>query len=558
MPWKATAGLHHPVRGEHGVAGGVVQHGFLNLFVAAVALHAGALDAGARRRGAGRARPARVRGRPAPRRLARRAGRGRGGRGGARARRLLRQLQLRRAGQRPARRSASSRDRPARLRPGQPAVGDRVARRRAPAAGGRVRGPRGRPRRAGRRASCSTRRRCAARATLNAFLGARPGGVARGARALAAPARRRARRAAEREAVRKPRAAARRRHDAPADRGRRLRRLLLLARARDQHRAASSGPTPSRCCPTTATCRSATTAAPARSSSAARRCAGRTASASRPARSAPTFGPSALLDVEVEMGWVAGPGNALGEPIPADAVREHVFGYVLLNDWSARDIQAWEYVPLGPFLGKSFATLDLALDRHARRARTVPRRRAARAIPSRCRTCARASRGRTTSSWSCCCRRPRMRERGEPPLTVSRTNPRAMYWTVAQQLAHATSNGATIRPGDLFGTGTISGAEPGTPGLVHRADLARRAPAGAARRRDARLPRGRRHGRSSAAARCAANAASASAKWSARSSAERRPGRRQVRRSPTGSPSAPTLRSSRPQAVSPKSARSLA
>ena len=72
--------------------------------------------------------------------------------------------------------------------------------------------------------------------------------------------------------------------------------------------------------------------------------------------SAPEFAPSAMLDVELEMGWFAGPGNALGEPIPAGAVREHVFGYVLLNDWSARDIQAWEYQPLGPFLGKSFAT----------------------------------------------------------------------------------------------------------------------------------------------------------------------------------------------------------
>ena len=75
-----------------------------------------------------------------------------------------------------------------------------------------------------------------------------------------------------------------------------------------------------------------------------------------PDATAPTFGPSQLLDVEIEMGWLAGKASVHGEPVSADAVREHVFGYVLLNDWSARDIQAWEYQPLGPFLAKSFAT----------------------------------------------------------------------------------------------------------------------------------------------------------------------------------------------------------
>ncbi len=182
-----------------------------------------------------------------------------------------------------------------------------------------------------------------------------------------------------------------------------------------------------------------------------------------PGASTPSFGPSRLLDVELEMGWLAGPGNALGEPVPADAVREHVFGYVLLNDWSARDIQAWEYVPLGPFLGKSFATsispwvvtLD-ALEPF----RVAERERDPEPLPYL----------RAREPWAydieleLLLQTPRMRERGEPPLTVSRTNPRAMYWTVAQQLAHATSNGATIRPGDLFGTGTISGPEPGSEG----------------------------------------------------------------------------------------------
>jgi fumarylacetoacetase len=177
----------------------------------------------------------------------------------------------------------------------------------------------------------------------------------------------------------------------------------------------------------------------------------------------PRFGPSRSLDVELEMGWFAGPGNALGAPIPADAVREHVFGYVLLNDWSARDIQAWEYQPLGPFLGKSFATsispwivtLDalepFRVDEPARDPEPLPHLRA-------------------RESWAydveleLLLQTARMREHGSAAEVVSRTGFRAMYWTVAQQLAHVTSNGATIRPGDLFGTGTISGSDQGTQG----------------------------------------------------------------------------------------------
>jgi len=179
--------------------------------------------------------------------------------------------------------------------------------------------------------------------------------------------------------------------------------------------------------------------------------------------SAPEFAPSALLDVELEMGWFAGPGNALGEPILADAVREHVFGYVLLNDWSARDIQAWEYQPLGPFLGKSFATSIspwiVTLDA------LEPFR-----VPEPVRDPEPLPYLRAAESWAydleleLLLQTPRMREHGDDAVSVSRTSFRAMYWTVAQQLAHVTSNGATIRPGDLFGTGTISGSEQGTQG----------------------------------------------------------------------------------------------
>jgi fumarylacetoacetase len=182
-----------------------------------------------------------------------------------------------------------------------------------------------------------------------------------------------------------------------------------------------------------------------------------------PDASAPTFGPSNLLDVEIEMGWVAGAATVHGEPVPADAVREHVFGYVLLNDWSARDIQAWEYQPLGPFLAKSFATsispwvvsLDalepFRVAEPARDPEPLPYLRA-------------------SEPWAydveleMLLRTERMRAQDQPPVTIARTNFRGMYWTVAQQLAHMTSNGSRIRPGDLFGTGTISGSEQGTQG----------------------------------------------------------------------------------------------
>ncbi len=184
-----------------------------------------------------------------------------------------------------------------------------------------------------------------------------------------------------------------------------------------------------------------------------------------PDDSAPVFAPSAMLDVELEMGWIAGAPSVHGEPVAADAVREHVFGYVLLNDWSARDIQAWEYQPLGPFLAKSFATsispwivtLD-ALEPF----RVAERDRDPEPLPYL----------RAREPWAydieleMLLQTPRMRDGGHAPFTIARTNFRGMYWTVAQQLAHVTSNGANVRPGDLFGTGTISGAEPGSEGSL--------------------------------------------------------------------------------------------
>jgi fumarylacetoacetase len=174
-----------------------------------------------------------------------------------------------------------------------------------------------------------------------------------------------------------------------------------------------------------------------------------------PGQADPTFGPSQRLDIEAELGFVVGVGSTLGTPVAITDFAEHVFGVVLVNDWSARDIQAWEYQPLGPFLGKSFATsvsawvTPLAL---------------------------------LDGAWT------EAPPQDPPPLgylaggrdraldldlevelngsVVSRTTARQLYWTMPQQLAHATSNGASVRTGDLMASGTISGAARGSEGSL--------------------------------------------------------------------------------------------
>ncbi|WP_030986060.1 fumarylacetoacetase [Streptomyces sp. NRRL S-1813] len=176
-----------------------------------------------------------------------------------------------------------------------------------------------------------------------------------------------------------------------------------------------------------------------------------------PADEAPTFGPSLRLDIESEVGFVVGTPSTLHRPVALDAFRDHVFGVCLLNDWSARDIQAWEYVPLGPFLGKSFATsvsawitpLD-ALDE----ARTPPPARDVPLLPYL--DDADAEPGGIDI-------RIEVRINGE---TVSRPPFSAMYWTAAQQLAHMTVNGASLRTGDLFASGTVSGPGPDQLGCL--------------------------------------------------------------------------------------------
>jgi fumarylacetoacetase len=174
-----------------------------------------------------------------------------------------------------------------------------------------------------------------------------------------------------------------------------------------------------------------------------------------PDEDAPTFGPTRRLDFELELGFVAGVPTEPGQTVPVEAFADHVFGVVLVNDWSARDIQAWEYVPLGPNLGKSFQTsisawvTPLALLEDSR----------VDAPPQDPPPLPHLAGGR---DWALDVALE-VELNGE---TVSRGNARTLYWTLPQQLAHATSNGARLRTGDLMASGTISGPDPGSEGSM--------------------------------------------------------------------------------------------
>ncbi|GAA1668460.1 fumarylacetoacetase [Glycomyces endophyticus] len=165
------------------------------------------------------------------------------------------------------------------------------------------------------------------------------------------------------------------------------------------------------------------------------------------------FGPSARLDIEAEVGFVVGVGTDLGTPVGPDDFAEHVFGAVLVNDWSARDLQAWEYVPLGPFLGKSFATSVghwvTPLDALAAARTAAPVQ-----DPAPLGYLQEADRFAYDLSLSV---RWNGTEVARPPFA-------GMYWTPAQMLAHLTVNGASLRTGDLYASGTVSGPEPGQRG----------------------------------------------------------------------------------------------
>lgn len=185
----------------------------------------------------------------------------------------------------------------------------------------------------------------------------------------------------------------------------------------------------------------------------------------------PIFAPSRMLDYELEVGCIIGKGNELGQLITIDQAEDHLFGICLVNDWSARDLQAWEYQPLGPFLSKSFATTIspwvVTLEALA---------------PFRCPAFARAaddplplpylsssanqSLGGIDLTLEVLLSSAQMRQKQISPLRLSRSSFQQMYWTVAQMLTHHSSNGCNLRPGDLLASGTVSGDSAETQGCL--------------------------------------------------------------------------------------------
>ena len=180
-----------------------------------------------------------------------------------------------------------------------------------------------------------------------------------------------------------------------------------------------------------------------------------------PDASEPTFGPSIRLDIEAELGFVVGGPAHMGEPVSLAEADEHLFGVTLLNDWSARDIQAWEYVPLGPFLGKSFATSvsPWVTPMAALRAARV-------ALPGQDPAPLPYLAGDGGSAGGTAYGLDVDLEVELNGSVVSRPRYRDMYWSPTQMLAHMTVNGASLRPGDLFGSGTISGPSRDTRGCL--------------------------------------------------------------------------------------------
>ena len=183
-----------------------------------------------------------------------------------------------------------------------------------------------------------------------------------------------------------------------------------------------------------------------------------------PQDSEPSFGPTRRLDYELELGLWIGEGNELGEPIPIGQAADHIAGFCLLNDWSARDFQAWEYVPLGPFLAKNFhSTISpwvitpeaLAPFRAAQPARDAADPKP---LPYLWDEQDQAG-GALALDLSVTLSTTRMRDQGLPDFALSHGPSSNMYWTPAQIVAHHASNGCNLQPGDLLGTGTISGPD---------------------------------------------------------------------------------------------------
>ena len=187
--------------------------------------------------------------------------------------------------------------------------------------------------------------------------------------------------------------------------------------------------------------------------------------------SEPIVAPSRKLDFELELGIWVGAGNALGAPIPIDNALDHIGGYCLLNDLSARDIQAWESQPLGPFLAKNFGSVvspwiitpeALTPFRTSRHVRSAGEPALLRYLDGR----EDAESGAVSIDLEVLISSTRMRDARLPPKRISTTSTRELYWTASQMVTHHTMGGCDLRPGDLIGSGTISGLEPGSAGSL--------------------------------------------------------------------------------------------
>ncbi|MHC4946748.1 MAG: fumarylacetoacetase [Planctomycetota bacterium] len=182
----------------------------------------------------------------------------------------------------------------------------------------------------------------------------------------------------------------------------------------------------------------------------------------------PIFGPCRLLDYELEMGAFIGPGNPLGERIPVDRAPDHLFGLCILNDWSARDVQKWEYQPLGPFNAKNFASTisPWVVTLEALAPFRVPGPPRGADHPPMLEYLRPTDDLGLDITVEVRLASAAMRERGLEPVRVSRANVRNLYWTVGQMVAHHTSTGCNLRAGDLLGTGTVSGPTEGERGCL--------------------------------------------------------------------------------------------
>lgn len=176
----------------------------------------------------------------------------------------------------------------------------------------------------------------------------------------------------------------------------------------------------------------------------------------------PVFGPCRLMDIELEMAFFVGPGNKLGNPVPISEAQDHIFGLVLMNDWSARDIQKWEYVPLGPFLGKNLGTTIspwvVPMEALMPFAISNPDQSEPELLPYLKHT------DNFTFNVDL---EVHLKTKDSPePTIITRSNFKNMYWTMKQQLTHHTVTGCNLRPGDLLASGTISGKTPDSYGSL--------------------------------------------------------------------------------------------